>query len=155
MKQTKRHRTGFMSFLILAVTVGLLILLGIALYNHNSLEERFEVIITLLERLDDAVARLETPIEIILCIFALYIAKCQLPIPLPALCVISSMVFPLGRALALNVLFLFFFFSAAAFSATDFFRCFSAAVRPVSVFFFFFAALFSFLRSLDVKIAIT
>ena len=88
MKQTKRHRTGFMSFLILAVTVGLLILLGIALYNHNSLEERFEVIITLLERLDDAVARLETPIEIILCIFALYIAKCQLPIPLSALCVI-------------------------------------------------------------------
>ena len=62
MKQTKRHRTGFMSFLILAVTVGLLILLGIALYNHNSLEERFEVIITFLERLDAAVARLETPI---------------------------------------------------------------------------------------------
>ena len=111
MKQTKRHRTGFTSFLILAVTVGLLIFLGIALYNHNSLEERFEVIITLLERVDAAVARLETPIEIILCIFALYIAKCQLPIPLSALCVISGMVFPLGPALALNVLFLFFFFS--------------------------------------------
>ena len=82
MKQTKRHRTGFTSFLILAVTVIALVLLGVALYEHETLEQRFEVLINLLKRIDDAVARLETPVEIILCIFALYIAKCQLPIPL-------------------------------------------------------------------------
>ena len=111
MKQTKRHRTGFTSFLILAVTITALVLLGIALYEHESLEQRFEVIINILKRIDDAIARLETPGEIILCIFALYIAKCQLAIPLSALCVISGMVFPLGPALALNALFIFFFFT--------------------------------------------
>lgn len=111
MKQTKRHRTGFTSFLILAVTVTALVLLGVALYEHESLEQRFEVIINILKRIDDAIARLETPGEIILCIFALYIAKCQLAIPLSALCVISGMVFPLGPALALNALFIFFFFT--------------------------------------------
>ena len=111
MKQTKRHRTGFTSFLILAVTVVALVLLGIALYEHETLEQRFEVLINLLKRIDDAVARLETPVEIILCIFALYVAKCQLPIPLSALCVISGMVFPLGPALALNAVFIFFFFT--------------------------------------------
>ena len=61
MKQTKRHRTGFTSFLILAVTITALVLLGIALYEHESLEQRFEVIINILKRIDDAIARLETP----------------------------------------------------------------------------------------------
>ena len=55
MKQTKRHRTGFTSFLILAVTVIALVLLGVALYEHETLEQRFEVLINLLKRIDDAV----------------------------------------------------------------------------------------------------
>lgn len=111
MKQTKRHRTGFTSAVISIVTVVLLVLLSIALYNHNDLEIRFEVLVNFLARVDKSIATLETPLEIILCIFALYIAKCQLPIPLSALCVISGMVFPMGPALALNVLFIFFFFA--------------------------------------------
>lgn len=111
MKQTKRHRTGFTSFLILAITIGAMIVLGIALYYHSELEVRFDAIITLLTNLDRSVARLDTTLEIVLCIFALYIAKCQLPIPLSFLCVISGMVFPLGLALFLNAIFLFFFFT--------------------------------------------
>ena len=45
MKQTKRHRTGFTSAVILLVTVGLLVLLSIALYNHTRLETRFDTMI--------------------------------------------------------------------------------------------------------------
>lgn len=111
MKQTKRYRMGLASTVILAVTIGLLVLLGIALYNHTLLETRFDTIIRWFTKIDEAVARLDTTFEIVLCIFALYIAKCQLPIPLSFLCVISGMVFPLGTALALNALFIFFFFA--------------------------------------------
>lgn len=111
MKQTKRYRTGFTAVVIILVTVALLVLLAIALYNHTLLETRFNTIISWFEKIDEAVARLDTEFEIILCIFALYIAKCQLPIPLSFLCVISGMVFPLGNALLLNTLFIFFFFT--------------------------------------------
>ena len=111
MKSTKRHRTNFISFIIVVITVGLLILLGIMLYNHVKLETRFDTIINWLTKIDNSVAQLDTNLEIILCIFALYIAKCQLPIPLSFLCVISGMVFPLAQALVLNVVFIFFFFS--------------------------------------------
>lgn len=110
MKQTKRHNTGFVSFLISAITIGLLLFLSIMLYNHTKLETRFDTLIAFLTRIDNSVAQLDTPVEIILCIFALYIAKCQLPIPLSMLCVISGMVFPLGPALALNAVFNVFFF---------------------------------------------
>ena len=98
MKQTKRYRMGLASTVILAVTIGLLVLLGIALYNHTLLETRFDTLIRWFRKIDEAVARLDTTFEIVLCIFALYIAKCQLPIPLSFLCVISGMVFPLGQA---------------------------------------------------------
>lgn len=111
MKQTKRYRMGLASTVILAVTIGLLVLLGIALYNHTLLETRFDTLIRWFRKIDDAVARLDTTFEIVLCIFALYIAKCQLPIPLSFLCVISGMVFPLGQALALNALFIFLYFA--------------------------------------------
>lgn len=111
MKQTKRHRTGFTSAVILLVTVGLLVLLSIALYNHTRLETRFDTMIAWFSKIDNAIAQLDTTFEIVLCIFALYIAKCQLPIPLSVCCVISGMVFPLSTALALNVLFIFFFFT--------------------------------------------
>lgn len=111
MKQTKRHRTGFTSFLISAITIGLLVVLSVSLYYHTELEVRFNAIVTLLMSIDRSVARLDTPLEIILCIFALYIAKCQLPIPLSFLCVISGMVFPLSTALLLNVVFILFFFT--------------------------------------------
>ena len=111
MKQTKRYRMGLASTVILAVTIGLLVLLGIALYNHTLLETRFDTLIRWFRKIDEAVARLDTTFEIVLCIFALYIAKCQLPIPLSFLCVISGMVFPLGQALALNALFIFLYFA--------------------------------------------
>ena len=86
-------------------------MLGIALYNHTLLETRFDTLIRWFRKIDEAVARLDTTFEIVLCIFALYIAKCQLPIPLSFLCVISGMVFPLGQALALNALFIFLYFA--------------------------------------------
>ena len=111
MKKTKRHRTNFISFIIVVVTMALLVFLTLVLINHTKLELRFTTIINWLERIDRAVANLETEKEILACIFALYIAKCQLPIPMGILCAISGMVFPLDRAILINLVFCFFFFS--------------------------------------------
>ncbi len=111
MKKTKRHRTNFISSIIVIVTIALLGLLIIMLINHVKLETRFNTVINFLTRIDSAVANLDTEREILICIFALYIAKCQLPIPLSFLCVISGMVFPLRYALLVNTVFILFFFT--------------------------------------------
>lgn len=111
MKRTKRHQTTLVSWIIVLVTIALVVLLSIMLYNHTRLETRFDTIINWFTKIDNAVADLDTNIEIILCIFALYIARCQLPIPLSFLCIISGMVFPLAQALILNIVFMLFFFT--------------------------------------------
>ena len=111
MKKTKRHQTNLISMIIAIITIGLLVVLSIMLANHTKLEARFDTIINLLTKIDNAVARLDTKREILICIFALYIAKCQLPIPMSFLCAISGLVFPLNQALLINAVFLFFFFT--------------------------------------------
>lgn len=111
MKQQKRHQTNLISGIIVLVMAGLLIFLSIVLYNHARLEIRFDTLISWLEQIDDAIVNLDSNTEIILCIFALYIAKCQLPIPMGFLCVISGIVFPITQAIIINLVFCVFFFS--------------------------------------------
>lgn len=111
MKQQKRHQTNLISLIIVLVTVGLLIFLSIVLYNHAKLEVRFDTLISWLRQVDDAIVKLDSNAQIILCIFALYIAKCQLPIPMGFLCVISGIVFPITQAVIINLIFCIFFFS--------------------------------------------
>ena len=111
MKKTKRHQTKFISFIIIIATVALLVFLGIMLANHVKLETRFYTIINFLERIENSVARLDTEREILICIFALYIAKCQLPIPISVLAAIAGMVFPLNQALLINFALSFFYFT--------------------------------------------
>ncbi len=110
MKRSKRHQTNLISFIIILVTIALLVLLSILLYRQPSLEVRFNAVTSWLSKLENAVADLDTHIEILICLFALYIAKCQLPIPMGVLCVISGMVFSLPNAIIINVTFLAFFF---------------------------------------------
>ena len=110
MHKTKRHRTNFISTIIFLVTTALLVVLVLMLINHVNLEIRFNTIINWLKKIDRAVANLDTEREILICIFALYIAKCQLPIPMSFLCAISGLVFPLHIALFINVVFTIFFF---------------------------------------------
>lgn len=110
MKQQKRHQTNLISNIIILVTMSLLVFLAIVLYNHARLEVRFDTLINWLKQIDDAVVNLDSDTEIIICIFALYIAKCQLPIPMGFLCVISGMVFPLAQAVLINLAFTAFFF---------------------------------------------
>ena len=110
MKKTKRYQTNLISSIIVLVMLVLFVLLGIMLINHTKLETRFDAIISMLERIDKAVANLDTEREILVCIAALYIAKCQLPIPLSFLCVISGMVFPIREALLINIAGIMFFF---------------------------------------------
>ncbi|MBQ8980557.1 MAG: TVP38/TMEM64 family protein [Eubacterium sp.] len=110
MQRTKRHRTNFISAIIALVTMALLVALVIMLINHTTLEMRFNTIINWLEKIDRAVTNLDTEREILICIFALYIAKCQLPLPMSFLCAISGAVFPLDRALLINVVCTLFFF---------------------------------------------
>ncbi|MDE6722655.1 MAG: hypothetical protein K2J55_00480 [Eubacterium sp.] len=110
MKKNKRHQTKLISFIIIIITVALLVLLSICLYKQPSLEVRFEAVKSWLSKLENAVVDLDTHIEILICLSALYIAKCQLPIPMGVLCVISGMVFSLPNAIIINVTFLAFFF---------------------------------------------
>lgn len=110
MKKSKRHQTNLISFIIIIITVAILVLLSICLYRQPSLAVRFEAVINWLSKLEHAVADLDTHIEILICLFALYIAKCQLPIPMGVLCLISGMVFSLPNAIIINVAFLAFFF---------------------------------------------
>lgn len=111
MKKTKRHQTNLISMIVAFATVGVLVVLSIMLANHVKLETRFDTIINWLTKIDNAVARLDTEREILICIFALYIAKCQLPIPMSFLCAISGLVFPINQALLINAVFIFFFFT--------------------------------------------
>ncbi|MBR2099841.1 MAG: TVP38/TMEM64 family protein [Eubacterium sp.] len=115
MKKVKRRQTNLISFIIALATIGLLIFLSIVLANHTKLETQFNAVTTWLTRVDNAIARLDTEREILICIFALYIAKCQLPIPLSVLCAISGMVFPLTQALVINAVFMLFFFAVKYF----------------------------------------
>ena len=118
MQRTKRHRTNFISTIIALVTTGIVVALVLMLINHTTLEIRFNTIIGWLNKIDIAVSRLDTEREILICIFALYIAKCQLPIPMSFLCAISGMVFPLDRALLINTAFTTFFFVVKYFEGT-------------------------------------
>lgn len=111
MKQQKRHQTNLISSVTFLIMAALLAFLAIVLYNHARLEIRFDTLISWLEEVDDAVAALDSDVEIIICIFALYIAKCQLPIPMGFLCVISGVVFPVTQAVIINLVFIFFFFT--------------------------------------------
>lgn len=111
MKQQKRHQTNLISAIIVLIISALLIFLSIVLYNHAKLEVRFDTLIDWLEQIDDAVVNLDSNVEIIICIFALYIAKCQLPIPMGFLCVISGIVFPITQAVIINLVFCCFFFT--------------------------------------------
>ncbi|MBQ7203978.1 MAG: TVP38/TMEM64 family protein [Eubacterium sp.] len=110
MQKTTRHRTNFISTIILLTTLGIIAFLVIMLINHVNLETRFNTIINWLQKIDNAVANLDTEREILICIFALYIAKCQLPIPMSILCAVSGLVFPLDKAILINVMFTIFFF---------------------------------------------
>ncbi|MBQ7741092.1 MAG: TVP38/TMEM64 family protein [Eubacterium sp.] len=111
MQKTKRHRTNFISTVIVITTLAVLTFLTIVLINHVTLETRFYTIINWLQSVDSAVAGLDSKWEIIICIFALYIAKCQLPIPMSILVALSGMVFPLWTAILINVVFCLFFFT--------------------------------------------
>ncbi len=111
MKQQKRHRTNLITTVTFMVMAGILAFLAVILYNHSKLELRFDTLISWLQNIDDAIVQLDSNVEIIICIFALYIAKCQLPIPMGFLCVISGIVFPLSQAILLNLLFTSFFFT--------------------------------------------
>ncbi len=111
MKQQKRHQTNLITNIILLVTAALLIFLSVVLYHHTKLEVRFDTLINWLKGIDEAIVKLDSDIEILICIFALYIAKCQLPIPMGFLCVISGIVFPMTQAIIINLVFLAFFFT--------------------------------------------
>lgn len=111
MNKAKRHRTNFISLIIVIVTLALLVLLTLALINHTKIESRYHALINFLDTIDKSVVRLDTEWEILICIFALFIAKCQLPIPMSFLIAISGMVFPLNQALLINAVFTLFFFT--------------------------------------------
>ncbi len=110
MRKSKRRQTNLISAIIILATFVIMIFLGICLYNQSSLEVRFDAIISWLSKLERAVVGLDTHLEILICIFALWIAKCHLPIPISVLCVISGMVFSVQTAILINAFCITVFF---------------------------------------------
>ncbi len=110
MKKSKHRPTKLVSFIIAVITIVLAIFLSICLYKQHSLEIRFGAIIQWLSNLEEDVAGLTSDGMMLVCIFALYIARCQLPIPVSILCAITGMCFSLNKALIINVVFFLFFF---------------------------------------------
>lgn len=68
MKQQKRHQTNLISAITLIITGGIIVFLAIALYNHARLEVRFDTLINYLKQIDNSVAKLDSDVEIIICI---------------------------------------------------------------------------------------
>ena len=110
MRKSKRRQTNLISLIIVLVTVACIVALVIALVHQASLEMRFDAIINFLKKIEKAVAGLNTHMEILVCIFALWLAKTQLPLPVSVLSIIAGMVFPLSTALIINLLCSLMFF---------------------------------------------
>ena len=110
MKKSKRRQTNLISTVIVLITVALMVFLAICLHDQASLEVRFDAIISWLGKLERAVVDLDTHLEILVCLFALWLAKCQLPIPISILCVISGMVFSVQTAILINTVCITVFF---------------------------------------------
>ena len=110
MRKSKRRQTNLISLIIVLVTVACIVALVIALVHQASLEMRFDAIINFLKKIEKAVAGLSTHMEILVCIFALWLAKTQLPLPVSVLSIIAGMVFPLSTALIINLLCSLMFF---------------------------------------------
>lgn len=110
MRKSKRRQTNLISMIIVIVTIALMVFLAICLHDQASLEVRFDAIINWLGKLERAVVGLDSHIEILICIFALWLAKCQLPIPISILCVISGMVFSIQNAMIINAFCIIVFF---------------------------------------------
>ena len=102
MKQHKRHQTKLISVIIVVITVAVLVFLAVCLYKQPSLAERFDAIIKWLAKLEKAVIGLDSKFAIVICIFALYIARCRIPIPFSVLCFIPGAVFSLPTAIIIN-----------------------------------------------------
>ena len=85
MRKSKRRQTNLISLIIVLVTVACIVALVIALVHQASLEMRFDAIINFLKKIEKAVAGLNTHMEILVCIFALWLAKTQLPLPVSVL----------------------------------------------------------------------
>lgn len=109
-RKSKRRQTNLISLIIVLVTVACIVALVIALVHQASLEMRFDAIINFLKKIEKAVAGLNTHMEILVCIFALWLAKTQLPLPVSVLSIIAGMVFPLSTALIINLLCSLMFF---------------------------------------------
>lgn len=105
MKQQKRHQTNLISAVTLVITGAVLIFLGIALYNHAKLEVRFDTLINYLKQIDDSIVKLDSDVEIIICIFALYIAKMPIAVPMGFLLCIPVWYFRIAEAVAVKYYF--------------------------------------------------
>lgn len=104
MKRTKRYRTPLISVIIIIITVTLLVFLSYCLYKQPSYEVRFDAVIKWFSKIENAVAGLDSKYAVLLCIFALYLARTQVAIPIGFLCVIAGAVFSLPTAIAVNTI---------------------------------------------------
>lgn len=103
MKKIKTHRTGFINKILICVFVALSVALAIIFFCRQDLEIRFDTMIKMLENFEQAISQMGDDWVVLLAIFALFIAKCYLPIPLTFICIITGMVYDTGMAFLINM----------------------------------------------------
>lgn len=103
MKKFKPHRTGFINKIIIIISLILMIALGVIFFNRQLLELRFDSLVATLENFEKAISQMGSDWVVLFAIFALFVAKCYLPIPLTFICIISGMVYDTGIAFLINM----------------------------------------------------
>lgn len=76
---------------------------AVIFFNRQSLELHFDTFIVTMEAFEKAISQMGDDWVVLLAIFALFITKCYLPIPLPFICIITGMVYDTGMAFLINM----------------------------------------------------
>lgn len=103
MSRYKTHRTGFINKILISVFAVLAVILLIIFINRQAFELRFDTFVTTMEDFERAISQMGDDWVVLLAIFALFIAKCYLPIPLTFICIITGMVYDTGMAFLINM----------------------------------------------------
>lgn len=103
MKKLKPHRTAFINKILISVFCVLAVAVLIIFINRRYLELHFDTFMSTLDTFEKAISQMGSDWVVLFAIFALFIAKCYLPIPLTFICLITGMVYDTGIAFLINM----------------------------------------------------
>ena len=103
MRKIHKHQTKLINNIIIIVVTLFIIILSVLLVFHNELALRFNFVVEYLTYLENAISQLDSEVAVFFSVLALFIAKTQIMIPLPFICIISGMVYNTRTAFLINI----------------------------------------------------